>query len=266
MGIHLAIFLMAIAMIVGLAVLRGRSGGKYNVTPTDVLAAAMVVTLWLLLSGQITKLTLGSEGVMVETARNAILNASSMHISQEVSPFPVGPVEIAERDADATIAHATAIRAQALQYALGSKRYEAGAIRKELTILTQYVFFQYVILTYPDGSLFGMLNAHKLVRILVRQPGPYNFDDFTQMVNAGSQTDQEKLQSIPSFTDGKFAVTVNTEKRQVLQKMQETHLDWLPVIKPDGRFYGVVERSELLASLILDITQTLSVTTPSSPP
>ncbi len=226
MVIHLAIFVMAIVMVVGLAVLRGRSDGRYNVISTDVLAVGMVVTLWLLLSGQITKLTFGSEGVTVETARNAILNASSVHISQEVSPFPVGPVDIAGRDADATIAHATAIRAQALQYILGSRRYDAKMIRKELTILTQYVFFQYVILTHPDGSLFGLLNAHKLVRILMRQPGPYNFDDFAQMINVGSQMDREKLQSIPSFTNGRFAVTDNTEKRRVLQRMQDTHLDW----------------------------------------
>ena len=249
---------VTLALLIGLVVLRGKSGGKYEVHPTDAVIAVLFAVLWLLVSGQISTLDIGSEGVKVETVKQAILKASAKDISDEVFPFPLSPVGTVGMDADATIDHIVATRTPGLQFILGLNSYHAVAIKKELTVLTQFVFFQYVILTHADGSLFGMLNAHKLVRILSRQPGPYTFEDFARMVNSSSEIDQQKLKGIPSFIDGEYAVDLSANKRDVLERMDETHLDWLPVLTTNGRFFGVIRRSQLTTSLLLDVTQQLS--------
>ena len=72
-------------------------------------------------------------------------------------------------------ARVVADRAEAVEYTLGAQSYRAAEIKQEIVVLTQYVFFEYVILSRRDGSLFGVLDAHKLVRILSRQPGPYSW-------------------------------------------------------------------------------------------
>jgi hypothetical protein len=34
--------------------------------------------------------------------------------------------------------------------------------------------------------------------------------------------------------------------------------DWLPVLREGGSFYGIVERTKLISSLVLDVTDQLS--------
>ena len=57
-------------------------------------------------------------------------------------------------------------------------------------------------------------------------------------------------------------MTDGADKRQVLARMEETGRDWLPVIGANGGLEGIVERSRLTASLILDVTDRLSAAPP----
>lgn len=246
---------LTLLVIIGLVVLRGRSGGKYDVKLSDAAIAAILIALWLLVSGKISKLAVGSEGVTVETA---ILKASQEDISSQIVPLVIGPVDKAGRNAEETISHVVADRAEALSFVIGANEYNPEAIEEELTVLTQHVFFNYVILTHEDGSLFGMLNAHKLVRILERQPGPYSWVDFAKFINVGDSNALHELRGIPSFIDGTYAITESDDKSEVLKKMQDSRFECLPVVDSEQRFLGVISRSQVTASLILQIAEQLS--------
>ncbi len=255
MTTDIIVLILAILTIIGLVILRGRSAGKYDVKLTDAAVAAILICLWMLVSGRISSFVVGSEGVTVQTA---ILDASTASISSQVLPLSIGPVDKAGRGGDEAISHVLANHAEALEFTLGTNVYNAAAIKKELTILTQYVFFKYVIITHIDGTLFGILDAHKLVRILGRRPGPYSWQDFTQFINSGDAPGKEALKGIPSFIHGKLAAKQSDDKSIVLDKMQAARLEILPVVAENGRFIGVISRSELTAGLLMEISKTLS--------
>ena len=84
------VMFVAVALILGLVILRGKSDGKFDVKLTDAAIAGIFVVLWLLLSGQISKLVVGSEGVTVETTRQAILDASAQKYPNRSISFRSG--------------------------------------------------------------------------------------------------------------------------------------------------------------------------------
>jgi len=52
-------------------------------------------------------------------------------------------------------------------------------------------------------------------------------------------------------------VRKGTDKFEALLKMEELNVDWLPAVNDQQRFAGIVERSRLMASLLIDVTQSL---------
>jgi CBS-domain-containing membrane protein len=54
-----------------------------------------------------------------------------------------------------------------------------------------------------------------------------------------------------------MALSVDVTKRDALARLEEADLDWLPAVSGDGRFAGIIERSRLTASLILDVAAQL---------
>ena len=64
-----------------------------QITLNDAVIAAIAAGLTLLMSGFITKLGVATTGVTIETARDAILQASAKPVSQQVAPLPVAPFD-----------------------------------------------------------------------------------------------------------------------------------------------------------------------------
>jgi len=84
-------------LLTALVALRTVSAGRIEVKLTDAAIAAIPILLWLLGSGQVTKLVVGAEGITVETTRMAILEAADRPIENQVAPLPVAPVAIAAK-------------------------------------------------------------------------------------------------------------------------------------------------------------------------
>lgn len=69
-----------------------------------------------------------------------------------------------------------------------------------------------------------------------------------------------KLSKMSGFVSVDMAVNADADKKRVLEQMEQQDLDWLPVVQQDNgvnHFQGIVERSRLTASLILDVTNQL---------
>ena len=88
----LAPIVTGIVMIIVVAI-RSATGGRVQITLNDAVIAAIAAGLTLLMSGFITKLGVATTGVTIETARDAILQASAKPVSQQVAPLPVAPFD-----------------------------------------------------------------------------------------------------------------------------------------------------------------------------
>jgi len=63
---------------------------------------------------------------------------------------------------------------------------------------------------------------------------------------------------MPSFKSSVDAVNERTtDKSQALQKMELLNVDTLPVVNDNGQFVGVVDRSRLTASFLIDVSKQL---------
>lgn len=62
---------------------------------------------------------------------------------------------------------------------------------------------------------------------------------------------------LPGFIGLQHALNKQTDKRQALQQMEALNMDTLPVVQVNERFAGIVDRSRLTASLLIDVANNL---------
>lgn len=65
------------------------------------------------------------------------------------------------------------------------------------------------------------------------------------------------LARLPGFVAANDAIPTGTEKFQALQRMEALGVERLPAVDETQRFVGMVERSRLTASLLIDVTKSL---------
>ncbi len=85
------------------------------------------------------------------------------------------------------------------------------------------------------------------------KPGP----SVLKLPNRGDPPSLERLRNLPGFVPGEYAVTPTANKRFVLEKMEERNVETLPVVDSQKRFVGMVERTRLTASLIIEVAEKL---------
>lgn len=244
--------LIALALVVSLVALRGMSRGRLEVKLSDAAIAVIPIMVWLLISGRIAKIAVGSEGVSVETAREAIVSASGKVIKSQVAELPVAPVEVAAKGGVAEIPALIRSRVEGLRFTVdGHGHYVESAIKTYLTELTQQLFFRFVILERADHKFAGMFDARPLAKALAEAN---QWRSFAEQLDAGNLA---ALSRNPGFVAADRAIGKEATKKQALAQMEKFDADWLPVVNSDGRFAGIVERSRLTASLILDVTDQL---------
>lgn len=105
-----------------------------------------------------------------------------------------------------------------------------------------------------DHRIFGIMEARALVSLLQDQKSGLTYSSFTEAVNRGNSTDRARLAQLPSFVPESESVSDKAEKREVLEKMEKTGREWLPVVRADNGHLGIVDRSRLTASIVLDVT------------
>jgi hypothetical protein len=255
--IELITAIITVAVLAGVVALRSATGGKVEITLNDAIIAAIAAALALLVSGKLSKVVVGSEGVTIETARDAILSSAAQPISQQVKPLPVAPLEQALKGGLAEMPDMVRRRVQGLDFMLGFGGYDQAVIKSYLETLTRYDFFRFIIVLTPDNRLFGMIDARSLLTLLQDPSSGETFQDFATLLSRGNDADRRKLSQLPGFVPASDAVTKQADKRDVLDRMEKSGREWLPVVNAQGQLDGVVDRSRLTASIILDVTNQL---------
>ncbi len=246
-----AVAILVLAFVVGV---RAVSRGNVEIRLNDAVIAVLAAFLVLFMSGRIDKFVVSSQGVTVESAKRAILAASAQPIRQQVSPLPVAPIEESLKGGADMIPSVVARGVGSLDFLLGANAYVPQVVQKYLETLSAYPFFRFVTLLTPDGRVAGFIDARRLLAALQARAQGQSFESFAAAVNRG---DTAQLAKLPGFLPAAAAVTPQSDKREVLARMEKLGTDWLPVLGPDGKLAGVVDRSRLTASLILDVANQL---------
>jgi CBS domain-containing protein len=252
----LATLLVTAAVLIFVVVIKYCSGGKIEVGLNDALVATIAAVLMLFVTGRIKKFELGSKGVSVEAA---FIAATEKRIESQVQVAAL-PVEVVRFDAKAATQDIPKWELQeipALVFVLGSGDYAESAIQQYLEGLTKHSFFRFVIFLSPDGKLFGMIDARKLLLTLRESRAGWSFPRFTDSTNSKAPTDWLRFETLPGFVPAREAVKRETDKRHALERMERLRTEWLPVVEENGQFAGTVEQSRLTTSLILDVANRL---------
>lgn len=235
----------AVAMLIGLVVLRATTNKNWEVRFTDAAIAIIPIIVWLILAGRLKEFKLGSEGFTA-----AFQEAVAAPIQASIERLPIQNLLADEKSGLPDLQKMIEKKDQALIFVLG-KRYDPSIAKEYLQRLTQEVFFKFIEIQDNVGGLFGLLDARLLMGYLKTDGDWSNFISAVQGIN------QPYLTALPSFVGRSAAVTEMSEKSDVLKKMEDSQADWLPVTGPDGKLIGVVERSAVLARLVLDLNARL---------
>jgi len=237
-----------IFIIVIMIILRLKLGSKFEIKNSDILIALIPVALWLILTGKIQKLEFGEFKIEA-----AFVEASKTAVAKQITPIKL-PVDIVRIDPKAGIEEIPRLirnKTEALFFQLGYGGYYGPAIEEYLKRLSEYPFFKYIIISYKDGKFFGMVDARGLNSVFLARGADYNSNEFASWIN---RSDTASLSRLPGFISSKEAIKKDTDKQTALERMENLNIDTLPVVDEQEKFVGVVDRSRLTASLIIDIT------------
>jgi hypothetical protein len=191
--------------------------------------------------------------------------------------MPVTALKADAKQGVSEIPHMIESGTQALSFKLGYSGYYGPAIWMYFNHLVASPAFKYAVITDKNGSLFGLFEAAKLTAILNSEnneelmkafplqpfsglPDTQQVKKWTAFAKTVKNNEKDKLSSMTGFVSLAMAVKADADKKRVLEQMEKQDLDWLPVIKQKNGvsyFQGIVERSRLTASLILDVTNQL---------
>jgi len=250
--ISLAIFIAVVAVLVWLRV---NTNAKYEIKNSDIILGLLPVVLILFLSGKIKSFDFGD--LHVEAAFE---QASQKEINSQIDlleGIPVSKLETETKGGVGKIPSLIENKTETLEFRLGQGNYYWPAIKQYFEALQSHSLLKYVIINNMDGTFFGMYEAGQLLNYLQAPSGEVRYKDFERFLN---DSVEEKLQKLPGFIGAKQAIPNTSNRSRALTAMENFNLNFLPVINNANRLEGIVERSRLTASLILDVTKQLSGT------
>ncbi len=242
-----------VAILAVLVLLRAKNS-RLEVKPADIVVAILPVVLFLLVTGKLQKLEIGESGVKIETA---FVEASKSAIVSQIAPLaglPAEPIRMDPKRGVEEIPKLIQHKTEGLLFRLGHGGYWGPAISEYFRMLAKQPFLKYIIIENPDGTFFAMADARELIELFQAERPPYSARDFAKWLN---KADTKALSQLPGFVSAKDAVSKDADKGEALRKMEALNLDNLPVIDKTGRFVGILNRSRLTASLLIDVVSAL---------
>lgn len=256
-----AMFLVlgAVLFLIAMAV-RVKSGGKYEIKPMDLVLIVVPLALWLFATGKITKFNVA--GVEVELAQQFIKAAEN---TIKFSPLETPKVKvedvarIVERESKAGVDRLPELikkKTEAIEFQLGYGRYWGPAIEKYFDSLSSAGFLRYVLIYDEKRKLFGVYDA-RVLYLHLESRGAAGYKDFEKYLNKNDPPSRVALSKMPGWISVDDAVTPDSNNRLALETMERLNVDFLPVVDAQKRFIGVVDRSRITASLVIDVTRAM---------
>ncbi|MDH5683337.1 MAG: CBS domain-containing protein [candidate division WOR-3 bacterium] len=246
--ISLLIFVLIIALII---FIRVKFGAKFEIKTSDILIALIPIALWLLLTKKIQKFEIA--GFKMELA---FVEALEAKINKQITPvkLPVEYLRIGLKQRPGEIPQLVRDKIEALSFQLGDGDYHGPAIEEYLRRLSEHPFFKFIIINNENRRFTGIVEVRKLLSAFLTREGDFKLDNFAQWIN---ENDTLALYQLPGFVSAKDGIRKDTDKQTALEKMDSLNIETLPVVDEHGKFAGVVDRSRLTASLIIDVANKL---------
>lgn len=244
-----------VAIIAFLVTLRVTTKTEFEIKGSDIVLAVVPVVLFLLVTGKIESFRFGDFEV-----KTVFSKAAKSDISSQIIPLtglPLEPVQVESKGGVGEIPQLIEGQTEALQFQLGHGGYYGPAINQYFVSLSAYSFFRYILINSQEGTFFGIVEADKLIPLLMSEDPPFDTEEFAQWLNA---SDQQAMRGIPGFVSIEDAIDKSdkgVDKGKVLERMEDLKVEILPVIDANRQFVGVVDRSKLATSLIIEVTRQL---------
>ena len=265
-------FIVALAMILWI---KARLANSIEIRPVDVGIALIPFILWMATAGIFKKVEV--PGILSFETAEVFVTAAAAPINLQVTSMPVTALKADAKRGVGEIPRMIESGTQVLSFKLGYSGYYGPAIWMYFNHLVMSPAFKYAVILDKDGSLFGLFEASNLTAILNSEnnealmkefpldpfsglPDEQQVNKWTSFAKNIKKTNKEKIAGMPGFVSLDMAVKSDADKKRVLEQMEEQDLDWLPVVRLEqgvSQFKGIVERSRLTASLILDVTNQL---------
>jgi CBS domain-containing protein len=252
-------------VLFGVIFVRGKLkkiGGEDYALDNTVIGLALVPVLLLLLgTGSLKSLDLF--GVKVETAEKAIDRATSAPVGPQVTKVNgddtfIEKIAMGAKMGIGVIPDFVRKRIPALSLQLGERGYQPDAVAQYLAALTRYPFFHYLVIVDKDKQFVGIAEVPRFTQGTPYDPSLINLN---ALVEALSNSEADRLGEIlPGFIPAREALEKDVDKRTALKRMDELAVSYLPVVDGDRMFIGVVDRSRLTASILVDVAQRLDLT------
>ncbi len=253
------LLLLGMLLVAGSVLLRARYGESYGLTTTDLVLLFVPLLIALLLAGRLKGLEFF--GVKMDLSQ-VFAEAAATSIARQVAELPSPSVEelvsslrMATKGGVREIPKLMQGKVQALVFRLGHGGYYGPAIEEYLKSLSRNPDFRHLIVEDRQGRFFGLYTLAELEGWL--REGRDRFETFTRWLNSGDEEAKRRLAALPGFVGAGLAVSKSTSRREALRKMEELGRDELPVVDEKGAFAGIVTRSHLTASLILEVLDRL---------
>ncbi len=252
--------LVGFGLFVTAVLLRARYGNKFELKTIDLVLIIVPLLFVLLISGKLK--VLDAFGVKADFSE-LFADAAGAKIEQQVTDTSspgvdevVHMLEMASKGGVHEIPRLIEKKTEALLFRLGHGGYYGPAIQQYFDALYASSYLQYLIILNQEGKLFGIYDALDLA-VYFRTEGKQAYKNFASWLNQPSTSSQRELARLPGFVAADQAVARELSKREVLKRMDNLRVDSLPVVDKAGNFVGTVERSQLTASLILEVADRL---------
>ena len=246
------IFILVFIIILVILVSLRTKNSNFEIKTTDIILALFPLVIYLVYTGKITEFSFGDL-----TFKTAFVEASDSEIKSQIAPLiGLSPRKITMKSKGAVskIPDLIASKTEGLKFHLGYEGYDGRAIRDYLVALVKYPYLKYLILENEDGTFFGLADARALKSLIEKSSAINKANKLAHwIINAN----RKSLKTLPGFISQEQAVYNTTDKGQALQRMEELNIDVLPSLNQENKFIGVVDRSRLTASLIIDVTNRL---------
>ncbi len=254
------LLLVGVALLVLSVYLRGRYGDKYELRTIDLVLIILPLMFTLLATGKLKMfdafgVRADFSELFAEAAGQSIEDQIDNKQSQDIDDL-VQKHQVESKGGVRSIPSLIEKKTDALLFKLGHGGYYGPAIREYLEQLIASSYLEYVVLTEPDGRLFGIYTAKELsLYFFSKNDSAYN--TFASRLNSAGESDRKTLSELPGFVSVEYAIPPTLSKRQALTQLDKMRVDSLPVIDSRNYFVGTVSRSQLTASLILDVVSRL---------
>jgi len=254
------LLLTGLGLLIFAVFLRSRYGEKYELKIIDLVLIVLPLLFVLLISGKLQVLdAFGIKADLSElfadaagtTIEEQVASKSSLGVDEVVHML-----EMAAKGGVREIPKLVENKTEALVFRLGHGGYYGPAIQQYFDALYASSYLQYLIIKDKDSKLFGIYNVLDLA-VYFRTNKSHAYKQFARWLNQPNSDAIRSLSKLPGFVGADQAVAREMSKRNVLERMDNFRIDSLPVVDKEGLFVGTVERSQLTASLILDVVSRL---------